>query len=69
MIILQTSQTCILTEIQHIMIRIFETVVTPPTTCRPSTNLPASDHAAHHAQQWVTPEPRLSSTPSKGILD
>jgi hypothetical protein len=69
MIILQASQTCILIEIKHIMILIFETVVTPPTTCRPSTNLPALDHAAHHAQQWVTPEMGLSSTQGKGILD
>jgi hypothetical protein len=30
--------------------------------CRPSTNLPALDHAAHHAQQWVTPELGLNST-------
>jgi hypothetical protein len=69
MIILQASQTCILIEIKHMHILIFETVVTPPTTCRPSTNLPALDLAAHHAQQWVTPELGLSSTQGKGILD
>jgi hypothetical protein len=69
MIILQASQTCILIEIKHMHILIFETVVTPPTTCRPSMNLPALDHAAHHAQQWVTPELGPSSTQGKGILD
>jgi hypothetical protein len=69
MIILQASQICILIEIKHIMILIFETVVTPPTTCRPSTNLLALDHATHHAQQWVTPKLGLSSTQGKGILD
>jgi hypothetical protein len=31
MIILQASQTCILIEIKHMYILIFETVVTPPT--------------------------------------
>jgi hypothetical protein len=66
---IQASQTCILIEIKHIMILIFGTGVTPPTTCRPSTNLPALDHAAHHAQQWVTPELGPSSTQGKGILD
>jgi hypothetical protein len=25
-------------------------------------NLPALDHIAHHAQQWVTPKMRLNST-------
>ena len=30
--------------------------------CRPSTNLPAIDHAAHHAQKWVTLELGLNST-------
>jgi hypothetical protein len=69
MIILQASQTCILIEIKHMHILIFETVVTPPTTCRPSMNLPALDLTAHHAQQWVTPELGLSSTQGKGILD
>jgi hypothetical protein len=51
--------------IKHKLILIFETVVIPPTTCRPSTNLPALDHTAHHAQQWVTPEMGLSSTQGK----
>jgi hypothetical protein len=69
MIILQASQTCILIEIKHILILIFEIVVTPPTMCRPSMNLPALDHATHHTQQWVTPELGLSSTQGKGILD
>ena len=55
--------------IKHILILIFDTVVTPPITCRPSTNLPALDHAAHHTQQWVTPELGPSSTQGKGILD
>jgi hypothetical protein len=69
MIILQASQTCILIEIKHILILIFETIVTPPTTCRTSMNLPALDHVSHHAQQWVTPELGLSSNKGKGILD
>jgi hypothetical protein len=51
--------------IKHKMIHIFETVVIPPTTCRPSTNLLALDHTTHHAQQWVTPELGLSSTQGK----
>jgi hypothetical protein len=55
-------------EFKHMHILIFETVVTPPTMCRPSTNLPALDLTAHHAQQWVTPELGLSSTQGKGIL-
>jgi hypothetical protein len=69
MIILQASQTCILIEIKHMHILIFETVVTPPTTCRPSKNLPSLDLVSHHTQQWVTPEMGLSSTQGKGILD
>jgi hypothetical protein len=33
------------------------------TNCvQTSTNLPALDHVAHHAQQWVTPELGLNST-------
>jgi hypothetical protein len=55
-------------KLQHHLVLIFETVVIPPTTCRPSTNLPALDHAAHQAQQWVTPELGLRSTPRQGIL-
>ena len=50
------------------MILIFETMVIPPTTCRPSMNLPALYHTSHHAQQWVTPELGLSSTQGKGGL-
>jgi hypothetical protein len=69
MIILQESQICILIEIKLIMILILEMVVTPPTTCIPSMNLPALYHAGHHAQQWVTPELGPSSTQGKGILD
>jgi hypothetical protein len=69
MIILQASQSCILIAIKHMHILIFGTVVNPPTTWKPSTNLPALDHVAHHAQQWVTPELGLSSTQGKGILD
>ena len=68
MIILQASQRCILIEIKHIMILIFEIVVTPPTMCRLSMNLPELDLTSHHAQQWVTPELGLSSTQGKGIL-
>ena len=45
------------------LVLIFETVVIPPTTCRPSTNLPALDHTGHQAQQWVTTELGLISTP------
>jgi hypothetical protein len=56
MIILQASHTCTLIETKHMHILIFETLVAPPTTCRPSTNLLALDHAAHHAQQWVNPK-------------
>ena len=37
-------------EFKHMHILIFEAVVTPPTMCRPSTNLPALDLTAHHAQ-------------------
>jgi len=33
-----------LKEAKHIMILIFEMIVTPPTTCRPSMNFPALDH-------------------------
>jgi hypothetical protein len=62
MIIVQESQTCILIEIKHMHILIFETVVTPPTMYRPSTNLPALDHVSHHTQQWVTLEMEPSST-------
>jgi hypothetical protein len=51
--------------IKHKLILIFETVVIPPTTCRPSTNLLALDHAAYHSQQWVTLELGLSSTQGK----
>jgi hypothetical protein len=69
MIILQASQTCILIEIKHMHILIFETLVTPPTMCRPSMNLPVLDLTYHHAQQWVTPELGLSSTQGKRILD
>ena len=65
MIILQESKTCILIEIKHMHILMFETVVTPSTMCRPSTNLPALEHTTHHAQQWVTPELGLSSTQGK----
>ena len=68
-IILQASHTCILIEIKHMHILIFETVVTPPTTCRLSTNLLALDLTAHQSQQWVTPELGLSSTQGKGMLD
>jgi hypothetical protein len=55
-------------KLQHHMVLIFEMVVIPPTTCRPSTNLPALYHATHQAQQWVTPKLGLSSTPRKEIL-
>jgi hypothetical protein len=68
MIIPQASQTCILIEIKHMHILIFETVVTPPTTSRPSMNLPTLDFTAHYPQQWVTPELGLSSTQGRGIL-
>jgi hypothetical protein len=51
----------------HILI--FETIVTPPTTCRLSTNLPALDLNAYQTQQWVTPKLGLRSTQGKGILD
>jgi hypothetical protein len=50
MIILQASQTCILIEIKHMHILIFETVVTPPTMCRPSMKLSALDLDAYHTQ-------------------
>jgi hypothetical protein len=36
--------------------------------CRPSTILPALDHAAQNSQQWVTPELGLNSTRVKGFL-
>jgi hypothetical protein len=69
MMILRASQTFILIEIKHMHTVIFEIVVTPPTTCRISPNLPALDLTAHHAQQWVTPKLGQSSTQGKGILD
>jgi hypothetical protein len=69
MIILQASHTCMLIEIKHIMILIFETVVTQPTMCIHSMNLPSLDHADHHAQWWVTPKLGSSSTLGRGILD
>jgi hypothetical protein len=69
MIILQASQTCILIEIKHMHILIFENVVTPTTKCKPSMNLPPLDLAAHHAQWWVTLEMGPSSTQGKEILD
>jgi hypothetical protein len=50
MIIPQASQTFILIEIKHMHILIFETIVTPTTTCRPSMNLPVLYLTAHHAQ-------------------
>jgi len=50
MIILQASHTCILIEIKHMHILIFEIVVTPPTTCRISMNLPSLGLTSHHAQ-------------------
>jgi hypothetical protein len=65
MIILQASHTCILIEIKHMHILIFETIVTPPTTCRPSMNLPTLYLSAHHSQQWVTPELGPSSTEAR----
>jgi hypothetical protein len=34
-------------KLQHHLVLIFETVVIPPTTCRPSMKLLALDHAAH----------------------
>ena len=68
MIVLQVSQTCILSEIKHMHIIIFEIVVTPPTTCRLSLNLLALDLTAHHAQHWVTPKLGLRSTQVKGML-
>ena len=37
-------------EFKHMHILIFETVVIPPTMCRPSSNLLALDLTAHHAQ-------------------
>ena len=40
----------------------------PPTVCIPSMKLPSLDHAAHHSQQWVTPELGLNSTRVKGFL-
>jgi hypothetical protein len=58
-----------LKEVKHIMILIFEMIVTPPTMCIPSTNLPSLDHATHHTQQWVTLELGPSSIQGKGFLD
>jgi hypothetical protein len=62
MITFQESQTCITYIIKHKNDTYLLTGVKPPTTCRPSTNLPALDHTAHHSQQWVTPELGLNST-------
>jgi hypothetical protein len=50
MITFHESKTCITYIIKHINDTYLLTRVKPPTTCRPSTNLPASDHAAHHTQ-------------------
>jgi hypothetical protein len=62
MITFQESQTCITYIIKHINDTYLLTGVKPPTACRPSMNLPALDHTAHHSQQWVTPELGLNST-------
>jgi hypothetical protein len=40
----------------------------PPTTCKPSTILPALDHVAQNSQQWVTPEVGVNFTQVKGFL-
>jgi hypothetical protein len=69
MITFQESQACITYIIKHENDTYLLTGVKPPTACIPSTNLPALDHASHHAQQWVTPELGLSSIEGKGILD
>jgi hypothetical protein len=40
----------------------------PPTTCIPSTFLPALYHTAQNSQQWVTPKLRLNSNRIKEFL-
>ena len=50
MITFQVTLTCITYIIKHINDICLLTGVNPPTTCRPSTNLPALDHTGHHAQ-------------------
>jgi hypothetical protein len=57
----QETHTCITYIIKHGNDTYLLTGVKPPTVCRPSMNLPALDHTAHHAQQWVTPELGLNS--------
>jgi hypothetical protein len=57
------NATCnFITQLTLILVRI------SPNACRPSTNLPALNHVAHHSQQWVTPELGLNSTRVKGFL-
>jgi hypothetical protein len=41
--------------IKHHLVLIFETVVVPPTKCRPSTNLPALDHTSHQLNSGSPP--------------
>jgi hypothetical protein len=61
MITFQESQTCI----TYIIKQGNDTYILPgeklQSACRPSMNLPALDHTAHHSHQWVTPELGLKS--------
>ena len=54
-------KTCIKYIIKHNNDTYLFSGVNPPIVCRPSTNLPALDHVAHHTQQWVTPELGINS--------
>jgi hypothetical protein len=42
-------------KLKHHLILILETIVVPPTRCRPSTNLLALDHTAHHLSSGSPP--------------
>jgi hypothetical protein len=54
---INNNATCkFITQLTLILVRM------SPTSCRPSTNLPALDHIVHHSQQWVTPKLGLNST-------
>jgi hypothetical protein len=54
------KQTCITYIIKHGCDSYLLARVKPPTTCRPSTNLPTLDHVSHETK--LTPELGLSST-------
>jgi hypothetical protein len=42
-------------KLKHHLVLILETIVVPPTRCRPSMNLPALDHTAHQLSSGSPP--------------